>query len=81
MVLLIPKVKPNKISSTHPENRASILQKRNSGHGFQAVKQAPGAGYKVNNVIEITVSYPSAHLNLTDQINLKDNEKTAVIIL
>ena len=35
--------------------RASIQQKRTSGHGFQAVKQAPGAGYKVNDVIEITV--------------------------
>ena len=55
--------------------RASIQKKRTSGHGFQAVKQAPGAGYKVNDVIEITVSVPSAHLTLTDQINLKDNEK------
>ena len=56
--------------------RASIQQKRTSGHGFQAVKQAPGAGYKTNDVIiEITVSVPSAHLTLTDQINLKDNEK------
>ena len=55
--------------------RASIQQKRTSGHGFQAVKQAPGPGYKVNDVIEITVSVPSAHLTLTDQIDLKDNEK------
>ena len=42
--------------------RASIQQKRTSGHGFQAVKQAPGTGYKVNDVIEIKVSVPSAHL-------------------
>ena len=35
--------------------RASIQQKRTSGHGFQAVKQAPRVGYKVNDVIEITV--------------------------
>ena len=55
--------------------QASIQQKRTSGHGFQAVKQAPGAGYKVNDVTEITVSVLSAFFTLTDQINLKDNEK------
>ena len=63
-------------------NRAPIQQKRTSGHGFQAVKQAPGAGYQVNDVIEITVSVQSAHLTLTYQTNWKDNKKnTAVIIL
>ena len=55
--------------------RASIQQKRTSGHGFQAVKQAPGAGYKVNDVIEITVSVSFLYLTLTDQIYLRDNEK------
>ena len=55
--------------------RASIQQKRTSGHGFQAVKRAPGAGYKMNDVIEITVSAPCAHLTLTHQISLKDKKK------
>ena len=45
--------------------RVSTQQKRTSGHGFQAVKQAPGAGYQVNDVIEITFSVPCGHLTLT----------------